>query len=73
MRVAEVDYEGGLEGGGDFGEGADGEVLVAGLYAGDYGLGGAYGFGELALGHFGFGAGFGYLQGQAHLYVGLGI
>ena len=47
MRVAEVDYEGGLEGGGDFGEGADGEVLVAGLYAGDHGLGGANSFNEL--------------------------
>ena len=47
MRVAEVNYEGGVEGGGDFGEGADGEVLVAGLYAGDHRLAGAHGFGEL--------------------------
>ncbi len=39
-----------MEGGGDLGEGFDGEVLVGALYAGDYGLGGAYGFGELGLG-----------------------
>lgn len=35
-----MDREGGVEGGGDLDEGTDGEVLVAGFYAGEHGLGG---------------------------------
>lgn len=61
MDLAELDYQGSAEDGGYFGEGADGEVLVAGLYAGDHGLGGSDGFGQLSLGHAGFRPGFGYL------------
>ena len=67
--MAELDYQGGVEDGGDAGEGFDGEILVGALYAGDDGLGGADGAGELALRHAGFLPGFGYLQGKAHLDI----
>ena len=59
--MAELDHQGGVEDGGYSGEGADGEVLAACLYAGDHGLGGADSFGQLALGQAGFFPGFGYL------------
>ncbi len=52
--MVELDDQCCVEGGGYFGEGSDGEVLVAGLYAGDHGLGGSDGFSQLALGHAGF-------------------
>ena len=42
---AELEDQGGVEGGGYFGEGFDGQVLVGALYAGDDGLGRADGFG----------------------------